>query len=299
MRRAASWTVFPLLIGVEIAGALALLARGVPATVVVGAAFAVTIVAVVVLERLLPYRQSWNLRRGDLAADAAYLPTTVAVNAALEPAVKALGAIWGATLAAMIGTGLWPVAWPLAAQLALACVIAEFFDYFAHRVMHEHAWLWRLHATHHSAPRLYWLNATRSHPGEMLFRGVIGMLPLALLGAGQDVFVLLGVVNVAVGFFQHANVDFALGPLSWVFSVGDLHRWHHSRLRREADCNYGNNFIFWDAVFGTRYLPPDCPPPAEVGIDGLDAFPAGYWQQLLSPVRWQRIEAASRRGRTT
>lgn len=298
MRRVASWTVFPLLIGVEIGGALALLARGVPAAMVIGAAFAMTIVAVVVLERLLPYRESWNLTRGDLAADAAYLPTTVAVNAALEPAVKALGAIWGATLAGMIGTGLWPLAWPLAAQLALACVIAEFFDYFAHRVMHEHAWLWRLHATHHSAPRLYWLNATRSHPGEMLFRGVIGMLPLALLGAGQDVFVLLGVVNVAVGFFQHANVDFALGPLSWVFSVGDLHRWHHSRLRREADCNYGNNFIFWDAVFGTRYLPPDCPP-AEVGIDGLDAFPSGYRQQLLSPWRWQHIEAASRRGRTT
>ena len=85
MRRALSWTVFPLLIAIEIGGALALLARGVPATIVVGAAFAMTIVAVVVLERLLPYRESWNHGRGDLAAAAAYLPTTVAVNAAIEP----------------------------------------------------------------------------------------------------------------------------------------------------------------------------------------------------------------------
>jgi sterol desaturase/sphingolipid hydroxylase (fatty acid hydroxylase superfamily) len=154
--------------------------------------------------------------------------------------------------------------------------------------MHESPWLWRFHATHHSPERVYWLNATRSHPGEMLVRGTVGLLPLAILGAGREIFVLLGVVNVAVGFFQHANVDFRLGPLSWIFSVGDVHRWHHSRVRAEADCNYGNNFIFWDAVFGTRYMPADRPPPAEVGIDGLDGFPKGVLAQLLSPFRWER-----------
>jgi ornithine lipid hydroxylase len=294
MRRAASWIVFPLIVGAQIAGALVLVSQGAPATVVVGIPFATTIAAIAALERLLPYRAEWNSPRGDLAADMAYLPTTVGVNALLEPGVKALGAVWGAALSGVLGIGFWPTAWPLAAQLALACVVAEFFDYFAHRVMHERAWLWRLHATHHSAPRLYWLNATRSHPGEMLFRGAIGMLPLALLGAEQEIFVLLGVVNVAVGFFQHANVDFELGPLSWVFSVGELHRWHHSRLRDEADCNYGNNFIFWDGVFGTRYLPADRRAPVNVGIDGLDAFPRGYWQQLLSPLRWQQIATPPR-----
>ena len=75
MRRAASWLVFPLIVGAEIAGALVLVSRGVPATVVVGAAFATTIAAIAVLERLLPYRAEWNSSRGDLAADAAYLPT--------------------------------------------------------------------------------------------------------------------------------------------------------------------------------------------------------------------------------
>jgi sterol desaturase/sphingolipid hydroxylase (fatty acid hydroxylase superfamily) len=298
VRRLLTWSVFPAILIVEIGSALVLVAHGVPAPIVVGAVFAVTIGAVAALERLLPYRESWNHSRGDLATDAAYLPMTVLVSGAVEPGVKALAAVWGAALAGVLGMGFWPAAWPLLGQLALACVVAEFFDYFAHRVMHEHGWLWRLHATHHSAPRLYWLNATRSHPGEMLFRGAVGMLPLALLGAGQDIFVLLGVVNVVVGFFQHANVDFALGPLSWVFSVGELHRWHHSRLRAEADCNYGNNFIFWDAFFGTRYLPPDRSPPDEVGIDGLDGFPQRLWQQIVAPWRWQRIERASAAARS-
>jgi sterol desaturase/sphingolipid hydroxylase (fatty acid hydroxylase superfamily) len=244
-------------------------------------------------ERLFPYRASWNRTQGDLAADAVYFPMTVIVNALLEPGVKLLAVAGGAWLSSRIGVGLWPATWPLPLQLGWACVIAELFDYFAHRVMHENAWLWRLHATHHSSSRLYWLNATRAHPGEMLFRGTIGILPLALLGAGQDVFILLAVVNIVVGLFQHANIDIALGPLSWVFSVGDLHRWHHSRARDEADSNYGNNFIFWDAVFGTRYLPRERTPPERIGIDGLDGFPEDVVAQILSPFRWQQIVRAS------
>ena len=34
-------------------------------------------------------------------------------------------------------------------------------------MMHEVPWLWRFHATHHSAPRLYWLNAGRFHPLDL------------------------------------------------------------------------------------------------------------------------------------
>jgi sterol desaturase/sphingolipid hydroxylase (fatty acid hydroxylase superfamily) len=295
VRTLLSWSVFPTLLVAEIGAALILLAEGVSPIAVAGGAFVVTIGAVALLERLLPYRETWNRSHGDLATDALYLPLTAVVTGGVEPAARALAAFCAAALAGAVGIGFWPTTWPLFAQLALACVVAEFFDYFAHRVLHEHAWLWRLHATHHSPARLYWLNATRSHPVEMLFRGAVGILPLALLGAGHEVFILLGVVNIVVGFFQHANIDFALGPLSWVFSVGELHRWHHSRQRTEADCNYGNNFIFWDAVFGTRYLPPDRRQPDGLGIAGLDAFPQRLWDQLLSPWRWHRIEAASRR----
>jgi sterol desaturase/sphingolipid hydroxylase (fatty acid hydroxylase superfamily) len=78
-----------------------------------------------------------------------------------------------------------------------------------------------------------------------------------------------------------------------VFSIGELHRWHHSRALREADHNYGNSYIFWDAVFGTRFLPAGCTAPAQLGIEGLDAFPPGLLGQLLSPLRWSRIERAS------
>ena len=86
-----------------------------------------------------------------------------------------------------------------------------------------------------------------------------------------------------------------MGPLSWIYSIGDVHRWHHSRDRAEADSNYGNVYIFWDAVFGTRYLPADREAPTAVGIAGLDAFPRGFFAQWLSPFRWKRIERESLR----
>jgi sterol desaturase/sphingolipid hydroxylase (fatty acid hydroxylase superfamily) len=126
----------------------------------------------------------------------------------------------------------------------------------------------------------------------MLFRGTIGVLPLAFLGAQQEVFILLGIINIVVGFFQHANIDFKLGPLGWIFSIGDLHRWHHSRERSEHDRNYGNNFIFWDTVFGTRFLPADRQPPDDIGIH---YFPRTVGAQILAPLRWNRIENASPR----
>jgi ornithine lipid hydroxylase len=294
MRALVSATVFPALCVVAIGGSAVALERGTPVARVLLVTSLASVAAVVLLERLLPFRRDWNRSHGDLAVDATYLPMTVGVNAIVEPVVAFAGVVLGAAASAALGTGLWPSGWPLLAQLALACVVAEFFDYWAHRVMHESELLWRLHATHHSAPRLYWLNATRSHPGEMAFRGAVGILPLAVLGAGEELFAMVGVVNIVVGLFQHANIDFALGPLSWIFSVGELHRWHHSQRIDEANSNYGNNFIFWDAAWGTRYRPADRSAPDRFGIAGLDGFPSRVLGQIAAPFRWSRIVASSR-----
>jgi sterol desaturase/sphingolipid hydroxylase (fatty acid hydroxylase superfamily) len=289
-----AWFLFPATLVASIGGAAWLVEGGAISNgALLGLTSLGSVLVVALAERLLPYRSEWNRPQGDLATDAAYLPITLGVNGLLRPVVATFGVALGGWLSETVGLGLWPTEWPLLAQLALACVTGEFFDYWAHRVMHESACLWRLHATHHSAPRLYWLNATRAHPGEMLFRGAVEMLPLAVFGIGEGVLLLIAVVNIVVGLFQHANIDFRLGPMSWIFSVGELHRWHHSRSRDEANRNYGNNFIFWDAVFGTRFLPADREPPAKLGIEGLDGFPRTLGAQLLAPFRWSGILARS------
>lgn len=287
--RLVSWLLFPATLGAALGGAFLALERSTDAGFVLGVGAIGTWLVVVVFERVTPFRREWNRSRGDLPADVAYLPTTVGVSALIEPGVKAVAVTLGAAASGAIGAELWPGEWPIPAQLVLACVLAEFFDYWPHRLMHETPWLWRFHTIHHSPERLYWLNATRAHPIETLFRGFFSILPLALLGAGEGVLVLFGLTSMVVGLFQHANIDFELGPLRWVFSVGEMHRWHHSDDLAEANHNYGNNFLFWDILFGTWYRPGDKRAPERLGISGLESFPSSWFRQLVEPFRWQGL----------
>ncbi len=253
-----------------------------------------SLVLVIVMERILPYRREWNHSHGDLRTDALYYLTQFLVGGLLAPVLAVLTIIIGGWLSAQMGGSLWPYGWPILAQVLLATIVREFFDYWAHRSMHEFDWLWHFHATHHSAPRVYWLNATRAHPVEIAYRfSFVWVLPLAVLGVPTQVLALATVAAVVVDAFQHANIAIRLGPLSWIFSIGNLHRWHHSRVRRESDANYGNAYIIWDVVFGTRFLPKDREPPMDVGIGGMDAFPTGFFAQWWSPFRWAQIRRDS------
>ena len=293
MREFARWSVFPSMLVAALMATAAAIALGAQPAIAVFLIYLAMMPMVAALERALPHRRAWNQAKGDLLTDALYLPTTWGLGALLSPAFVAVAVAVEGFLSTRVGADLWPGSWPLAAQVLLACAVAEFFDYWGHRLLHEIPALWRFHAIHHSAQRVYWLNATRTHPGELLVRGLFGAVPLAVLGVGEVVFAYTMLLGRVAGLFQHANIDFQLGPFAWIFSIGDLHRWHHSRARAEADTNYGNSFIFWDAVFGTRFLPRDREPPAEVGIGGLEAFPSNYAAQVLAPFRYRRIEAES------
>ena len=107
------------------------------------------------------------------------------------------------------------------------------------------------------------------------------LVVLIALGCGPEVIGLHGLFSAVHGIFQHANLPLRLGPLNWVFSMAELHRWHHSKLPKESDTNFGNNLIIWDVLFGTRFLPKD----REVGPLGLlnRAYPTGFLAQLKTP----------------
>jgi sterol desaturase/sphingolipid hydroxylase (fatty acid hydroxylase superfamily) len=285
VRRLAHWIAFPLTLAAGLGFSALALRRGMPPGLAVLAVYFACMPLVALLERLLPWRPEWNRPQGDLATDGLYLASTWGLGALVSPLFSALSITLGSALSRLAGEGLWPSHWPLAAQLLLACAVAEFFDYWAHRWMHESRLLWRFHAIHHSAPRVYWLNGTRTHPGEVLFRGLFGAVPLGALGMGPEVLAFWGVLGRVGGLYQHANIDFALGPFAWIFSIGELHRWHHASDFETAKCNYGNTFIFWDAIFGTRRLPRAERPPADVGIEGMESFPRSWAAQLIAPLR--------------
>jgi len=290
----------PAMLIASIGGAMLLMSRGVGAATAAGICIAASYVPIALLERVFPYERAWSHSKGDLGLDVAWFATNSVLNRVLEPPILAATVAGGAWLSAQAGASVWPSSWPLLAQLALALVVAEWVEYWAHRLMHENRFLWRFHALHHSAPRLYWLNAVRFHPLDTLALGIGKLLPLALLGAPASVLALVNVFSAVHGSVKHANIPARIGPLNWVFSMAELHRWHHSPVVEEANHNYGGNLILWDIVFGTRYLPADRKPPSEVGLaDAPDVarYPTNYFGQLLAPLRWKGAasEPGSRR----
>lgn len=291
--RSARWLAFPVILGGSIALALQLSpAVGMPVAVLVAQTAALLVI--VVCEHWLPFRADWNRVQGDLGTDILHaLISGVAVTRLMHPLAQIAGAAVAGLLSTWIGSDLWPSSWSLPAQLALALIIAEFPQYWLHRWEHEIDPLWRLHATHHSAPRLYWLNAARFHPLDIGLLYFVGYVPLVVLGCSPDLLLLFALFDGVFGMLQHGNIDVRLGPLNYVFSMAEPHRWHHSLTLAEANTNYGSNLILWDLVFGTFFLPRDRRAPAGIGIHAMPSFPADYLGQILSPLRWKRLQRAA------
>lgn len=235
-----------------------------------------------VLERILPYREAWNHNDGDLGTDIIHLIVSNGIVTNLEKPLL-VAALIGLTawLAETVGGSLWPDDWPLLLQLFLMLLIAEFGRYWVHFAAHKIPWLWRLHAIHHSPNRLYFLNAGRFHPLEKVLFQIPEVVPFVILGTNIETIALYFTFNTIHGFFQHSNIQLRLGWLNYIFSLPELHRWHHSKKIEESDRNFGNNLIVWDLLFGSYFNPGD----REIEDIGLlnTEYPKCYLDQLTAP----------------
>lgn len=228
-----------------------------------------------------PYRRQWRPNASTVRADIAFMLTVQVALPYLLSITIVLGAAGWLAGRGLAAERIWPQHWPLAAQAALLLLAADLPRYWLHRACHRFRPLWRLHAVHHSVAGLYWLNVGRFHPLEKAAQFAVDTLPFALLGVGPDALALYFVFYAANGFYQHSNCAVRLGPLNYLVSGPELHRWHHAANPRQANANYGNNLIVWDILFGTRFLPEG----REVGRLGLAnrRYPGGFLAQLATP----------------
>lgn len=133
----------------------------------------------------------------------------------------------------------WPENWPVWAQIFVAGAIIDFGLYAMHRLSHIVDWLWRLHAPHHSAQRLYWLNGERRHPLSALCLAAPGIFAVVALGAPPLVVSAWRTLLSVHRALQHANLDYAVGPMRKLLGVAEIHRWHHKREYEDAQVNFG------------------------------------------------------------
>jgi len=281
------YALFPVTLGLALFSVVWTKDAGFSVALVVGLASFIGVSCVALGEVLLPFEKEWAKNHGDVITDILHSLLSSLLGREI---FKILWLIPLVPLAAWLAESspvtVWPGHWPLALQVVLAAVISEFGVYWAHRVAHEKEFFWRLHSTHHSVERLYWLNAGRDHPLGVLWIYTMEFVPLILLGCPELVMLLFFTLEAVHGLFQHGNIDVRLGPLNWIFSGPDLHRWHHSSVIEESNKNYGATLICWDILFGTRFLPDDRRFPAELGIPQIPTFPKTFLGQLRVPFRW-------------
>ena len=158
----------------------------------------------------------------------------------------------------------------------------DFAIYLQHRVFHAVTPLWRLHMVHHADPDIDASTGIRFHPIEIVLSMAIKFAAIALLGAPALAVLLFEIVLNATSMFNHANWRLPI-PLDRVLRAvlvtPDMHRVHHSVIRRETDSNFGFNFSFWDRLCGTYRAQP------EAGHDamtvGLPQFQKDRRQNVL------------------
>lgn len=245
------------------------------------AAFAAIFAIMAALEHLLPKRrleaskgQRWLTNLAIVGIDS----VLVRVMASLAPPLAAVAA---ALYAQTHGIGLlnW-LAWPVSLEILLAIVVLDLALWLQHLASHKMSLLWRLHQMHHADVDIDVTTALRFHPIEIGLSMLWKIGCVLALGAAAPAVLLFELILSGGAMFNHANVALPKrldGALRLLVVTPDMHRVHHSVLRREHCSNYGFNLSIWDRAFGTYTEEP------EGGHHGMTIGLAPY--QSAAPTR--------------
>ena len=245
------------------------------------ARYAVLVLAVVTMlaiERVIPWQRAWNRDPGDAQADVLH----ALLNSALT-----YGGIAALPLLTMFlpWPSLWPQQWPFVVQVIVAVLVLDLGISAAHHLSHFSGLLWRFHAVHHAAERMYGFNGWMKHPVHQLIETFAGMTPLLLLGVTQPAAAAVAFCVAIQLLLQHANADYRIGPLKYVFATAEAHRFHHLR-GPDGDVNFGLFTTLWDHMAGSFRYQRDAAPRAADAVGLTPPMPPrGYLAQLAAPFR--------------
>ncbi|PHR96426.1 MAG: fatty acid hydroxylase family protein [Oceanobacter sp.] len=234
------------------------------------------------------------LEKGELTTDLISNTVTITTVNALQNMVLGIMFAWGSSSLLIhfniIDESFGLANLPIWAQALCAFLIADFFFYVTHRMAHEVPFFWKFHSIHHSAHRVTFMNAYRVHPVDAMFRRYVPLFFVTLSGVSIEALSLVIVFSTILATVTHMNVDLRHGWFNYIIATNELHRWHHSKKYSEAK-NFAL-FTLWDHLFGTYYWPRDRDIPEETGLGDETNYPLhNYWQLLLIPFRWNKLDA--------
>ena len=146
------------------------------------------------------------------------------------------------------GPGLIPDRWWTGIVLFLG---VDLGFYLFHRASHRIRFLWAIHESHHSSPRMNFSVALRQPPLEPWVDWPF-FIGLAWVGFSAKAILTMYAFNLFYQFFIHTEM---VGRLPrWVEAIWNTpshHRVHHGTNPDYIDTNYGGVLIVWDRLLGT------------------------------------------------
>ena len=145
-------------------------------------------------------------------------------------------------------------------KIILALVALDFVIYLQHVLFHSVPLFWRLHRVHHTDLDIDVTTGNRFHPFEIVLSMGIKLAAVVLIGVPTAAAVLFEVILNATSQFNHGNIRMPTALDRWlrlVLVTPDMHRVHHSVIRRETNSNFGFNLPWWDRLCRTYRAQPE------------------------------------------
>lgn len=233
----------------------------------------VIMVSIMALEWVNQRHPHWRLTKREFAEGAFYILLdryvlgTVAAAILYDPikaGVNSFGIQSGFALNA-----------PFVLQVGMILLFHEFVQYWFHRLLHNYPVLWEVHVPHHYITQMNTMNAAVGNWIEILF---LGLSLIVFFDMPVEALICAGNIGGAVAYFAHSNIRF--DPPRWYsffFTTIEHHSLHHSLNYDDTRCNYANELIILDRIFGT-YRDGEA---VHVGQDNQRRL--SVWQQSIWP----------------
>jgi sterol desaturase/sphingolipid hydroxylase (fatty acid hydroxylase superfamily) len=138
-------------------------------------------------------------------------------------------------------------------------MILDLMIYLQHVMFHKIPILWRLHMMHHMDLDLDVTSGVRFHPLEIILSYLIKNAAVLAFGPPAIAVLIFELLLNNFTMFNHSNLRIpgALDRFLRLFIITpDMHRVHHSVIKRENNSNYGFSVPWWDFIFKTYIAQP-------------------------------------------
>jgi sterol desaturase/sphingolipid hydroxylase (fatty acid hydroxylase superfamily) len=248
------------------------------------AAFLAVFAIMAALELLIPKRRLTAAKARRWATNLAIVGLDSLLVRAMASLAVPLAAVAAALYAEKHGIGLFNrLGWPAWLETVLAVAALDFALWCQHLASHKVTALWRLHQMHHADVDIDVTTAIRFHPIEIALSMLWKIGWVLAFGASPLAVFLFEVILNGCALFNHANVALPKGLdalLRLLIVTPDMHRVHHSVIRREHDSNYGFNLSVWDRAFGTYTREPG------MGHEGMTIGLKAYQSAAPTRLAW-------------